>query len=221
MLDPPARSIQDQRWPSGRPQGVARLGNVIEQRSQRRRRAIDFSSGLAAVAIEPIAARLGATKGSGYWHFANRAALVEATLQRWEHQTEEIIERVDLQQDPLVRLRTLLTTVTDQRGPQAVELSLLASVDDPAVAPVVERVIRRRIAYTRKLFLDLGFESTDAADRARMAYAMYVGHPQLARTLPGAIPPGKQLSSYLDSILDRLLSRSPAEPVGLLSRWDC
>lgn len=164
--------------------------------------------GLAAVAIEPIAARLGATKGSGYWHFANRAALVEATMQRWERQTEEIIERVDLHQDPLVRLRTLLTTVTDQRGPQAAELSLLAFMDDPAVAPVVQRVTQRRIAYTRKLFLDLGFEPVDAADRARMAYAMYVGHSQLARTVPEAIPTGKLLSDYLDSILDRLLSRS-------------
>ena len=41
-------------------------------------------AGLAAVAVEPLAARLGATKGSFYWHFRNRDAMLEAALQRWE-----------------------------------------------------------------------------------------------------------------------------------------
>ena len=54
------------------------------------------AGGLAAVAIEPLAAALGATKGSGYWHFANRAALVSATLERWEHDnTAAVIAQVD------------------------------------------------------------------------------------------------------------------------------
>jgi AcrR family transcriptional regulator len=37
--------------------------------------------GLSNVAVEPLARRLGATKGSFYWHFANRAELIAATLQ--------------------------------------------------------------------------------------------------------------------------------------------
>lgn len=162
---------------------------------------------MASVAIEPIAARLGATKGSGYWHFANRAALVEATLQRWEAQTEEIIQRLEVHQDPQLRLRKLLTSVTDPRGPHEVELSLLACVDDPGVEPFVQRVTQRRIDYVRKLFLDLGFEPTDAAQRATMAYAIYLGHTQLARTMPGSIPNEKVLTEYLDAIMQRLLSR--------------
>ncbi|WP_412543871.1 TetR/AcrR family transcriptional regulator [Longispora sp. K20-0274] len=39
--------------------------------------------GLAAVAVEPIATRLGATKGSFYWHFPHRDALVVAALALW------------------------------------------------------------------------------------------------------------------------------------------
>src|SRR5260370_1248821 len=38
--------------------------------------------GLAAVGVEPLAARLGATKGSFYWHFENRDALLEAAIRR-------------------------------------------------------------------------------------------------------------------------------------------
>ena len=41
--------------------------------------------GVAAVAVEPLAASLGTTKGSFYWHFSDREELVRevrARLQR-------------------------------------------------------------------------------------------------------------------------------------------
>ena len=36
--------------------------------------------GLASLSVERLATELGATKGSFYWHFKDRAALIEATL---------------------------------------------------------------------------------------------------------------------------------------------
>src|ERR1700722_14317993 len=41
--------------------------------------------GLRAVAVEPLAERLGATKGSFYSHFRDRHALIEAAAADWEH----------------------------------------------------------------------------------------------------------------------------------------
>ena len=46
--------------------------------------AVLVEDGVAAVAVEPLAARLGATKGSFYHHFPNRDALITAALERWE-----------------------------------------------------------------------------------------------------------------------------------------
>ena len=40
--------------------------------------------GLPAVAVEPLARRLGVTKGSFYHHFADRRELVRATLDEWQ-----------------------------------------------------------------------------------------------------------------------------------------
>jgi AcrR family transcriptional regulator len=40
--------------------------------------------GTGKVAVEALARELGATKGSFYWHFRNRDALLEAALARWE-----------------------------------------------------------------------------------------------------------------------------------------
>ena len=40
--------------------------------------------GVQALAIEPLARRMGITKGSFYWHFSGRGALLDQALQRWE-----------------------------------------------------------------------------------------------------------------------------------------
>src|ERR1700760_2779343 len=43
-----------------------------------------LSEGPAGVAVQPLARRLGATKGSFYWHFRSRDDLLRAALARWE-----------------------------------------------------------------------------------------------------------------------------------------
>src|SRR5512145_1401917 len=47
--------------------------------------------GVAAVAVEPLARRLGVTKGSFYWHFPSREALLSAALERWELVEQETV----------------------------------------------------------------------------------------------------------------------------------
>jgi AcrR family transcriptional regulator len=40
--------------------------------------------GVGALAVEALARQLGVTKGSFYWHFRTREALLQAALERWE-----------------------------------------------------------------------------------------------------------------------------------------
>src|SRR5215211_1580023 len=57
--------------------------------------------GVANVSIERLARELGATKGSFYWHFKDRPALIAAALDRWERDyTDRIIERLSEIDDP-------------------------------------------------------------------------------------------------------------------------
>ncbi len=44
-----------------------------------------------SVSIERLARELGVTKGSFYWHFKNRAALLEALLKEWEDEADLLI----------------------------------------------------------------------------------------------------------------------------------
>lgn len=166
------------------------------------------TGGVAAVAVEPIATRLGTTKGSFYWHFANRDALLEAALLSWEHtDTEGVIALVDGTADPRERLHALLElAVGGHPGHHGhrVELALLATPDHPLVAPLLGRVTQRRIGYLEQLFVELGFPPVSARQRGFLAYSAYLGHAQLIRATPDLTPTGADLAAYVDATIEAL-----------------
>lgn len=166
--------------------------------------------GLAAVAVEPLAARLGATKGSFYWHFANRDALIEAAVLRWEREhTEGVIGLVDAEPDPLARLRLLIGLVlgsTSSHPEGSIELAMLATAGHPHVAPVLARVTERRVAYTSGLFVALGWPAAEARRRGLMAVTAYLGHAQTAHMAPETLPATEaERAAYVDQVV-RLLT---------------
>jgi AcrR family transcriptional regulator len=170
--------------------------------------------GLAAVAVVPLAERLGATKGSFYWHFPGREALVEAALAAWEQTTTSaVIEEVDAtSQDPREQLRLLFKRVTELAARDRIELSLLATADHPTVRPVLDRVTRRRIDFAAELFQRLGFPRAEAKRRALLAYSAYLGHAQLVHATPQVLPQTQTARrAYLDDVLAALTSR-PSPP---------
>ncbi|RLK62209.1 TetR family transcriptional regulator [Actinokineospora cianjurensis] len=145
--------------------------------------------GLAAVAVEPLAARAGATKGSVYWHFPTRDALVEATLSRWEREhTEAVIAHAEQGATPVERLRRLISAVVRPERGVDVELALQSSLGDPLVAAAVARVGSRRMDYVVTLFTQLGFTRAQARRRAATAYSIYLGQAQLQRANPAVVP---------------------------------
>ncbi|GAA3074122.1 TetR/AcrR family transcriptional regulator [Pseudonocardia yunnanensis] len=164
--------------------------------------------GVAAVAVEPIAARLGTTKGSFYWHFSNRDALLEAALLRWERvNTEEIIALLDADPDPHSRLRHLMTLALghpDDRPGDHVMLALQASANHPLVAPVLARVTRRRLDYITELFTASGLPHDQARRRSLLAYTAFLGHAHLATTSPELVPMGADRHDYVDSVVATL-----------------
>jgi AcrR family transcriptional regulator len=174
--------------------------------------------GLAAVAVEPLAAGLGATKGSFYWHFANRDALIEAAVLRWEREhTEAVIGLVDAEPDPLARLRLLIglvlgSTVLEEDG--SIELAMLATADHPHVAPVLARVTERRVAYTSGLFAALGWPAAEARRRGLLAVTAYLGYAQMAHVAPGSLPTARaDRDRYVDQVV-RLLTTTDADGPG-------
>src|SRR3546814_7266182 len=102
-------------------------------------------NGVAAVAVEPLARPLGVTKGSFYWHFQSRDALLQAALARWESvEQEAVFGTLETIPDPRERLRNLFQLVAHEAKSPVIYSALLKALDHPAVQPVMERVSERR-----------------------------------------------------------------------------
>lgn len=175
------------------------------------RAALDALSagGLTAVAVEPLAARLNATKGSFYWHFRNRDELVMATLDLWRHtSTTSVIALLESSGAPArTRIRQLFLQAFAPHTHNAANLALLAAADHPLVAPVIVEVTRQRLDYLTDLFRDLGHPEDRARQRAVFAYSAFIGQLQLARTVPDLLPSaGAATDAYADDVLAALTS---------------
>ncbi len=149
------------------------------------------SGGVAAVAVEPLAAVLGTTKGSFYWHFSDRAELVRAALELWElEQTSVVIDQLGTVANSRQRLRVLLTRVLTQDGPDPVA-QLFRDIAHPDVAAAVRRVTSRRIDFVADELRATGMPLAEARRRAAVAVAAYVGWWQLNAVVPDDAPVGR------------------------------
>lgn len=136
------------------------------------------TGGVDGVRVEPIATRLGVTKGGFYGYFSGRDQLLAEMLATWETEvTDQVIAVVesDSGADPRGRVRRLAVAIDD---PDQVTMRVDTEVAirewarrDPAAAAVVTRVDAQRTAYLRELFG--AFCSPDEAD-ARTAIAVSV-----------------------------------------------
>jgi AcrR family transcriptional regulator len=114
-------------------------------------------SGVDAVRVEVLARRLNITKGSFYWHFKDRAGLLEAMLASWkQNATGNIIERLERSSlPPAARLRELIDL--PGKGSRAasgasVELAIrLWAKRDAQARRAVAAVDRQRLDYIASL----------------------------------------------------------------------
>ncbi|HST46190.1 MAG TPA: TetR/AcrR family transcriptional regulator [Luteimonas sp.] len=154
--------------------------------------------GVAAVAVEPLARRLGVTKGSFYWHFPSRDALLQAALERWESvEQQDVFGKLEAVADPRERLNVLFQLVAHEFKSHVVYSALLKALDHPAVQPVIERVSQRRLDYLTASFRQTGLGRTEARHRARLTYAAYVGFLQLNLQLHQARMPQEEFEDYV------------------------
>jgi AcrR family transcriptional regulator len=181
--------------------------------------------GIEAVAVESLAKKLGVTKGSLYWHFKDRRALIETALERWEQvTTEAAISATEKVTDPRERLLRLAEQAFDDdsrisddstegifRG-RAFELAVSDAANDPIVRPFLRRVTERRIEYLEECYRALGFPLEEARHRALLVYAAHAGTVRLFREVPGRTPHGEAYLAYRRHLVDTLVPDGDAGP---------
>lgn len=169
--------------------------------------------GVASVAVEPLARRLGVTKGSFYWHFPSRDALLQAALERWESAEQEVVfASLEQVADPRERLRALFRLVAHEVKSHVIYSELLKALDHPAVSPVIGRVSQRRLDYLTASFRQAGLSRTAAQHRARLAYAAYVGFLQLSLQLQQPRLQHDEFEAYVEHVMQTLIPAPEATP---------
>ncbi|MEJ8569487.1 TetR/AcrR family transcriptional regulator [Elongatibacter sediminis] len=162
--------------------------------------------GVQALAVEPLARRMGITKGSFYWHFSSRESLLEQALQRWEdHDSRNLNRSLGEIKDPRERLISFFRRVGKEKLTHEVYSELCAAAGHPQVEPVLERVANRRIAHLSAAFEELGLPETTAMHQARLTYSVYLGFLQLQRQHQTPQLSSEAFDAYIEHVIQTLI----------------
>jgi AcrR family transcriptional regulator len=162
--------------------------------------------GVQAVAIEPLARRMGITKGSFYWHFPNRESLLEQALQRWEeHDARNLSNSLGEIDQPRDRLISFFRRVGKEKLTHEVYSALCAAAGHPQVEPVLERVANRRMAQLSAAFREMGMPEGQANSQARLTYSVYLGFLQLQRQHQTPNLSSEEFDAYIEHVIATLI----------------
>lgn len=165
------------------------------------------SRGIDAVQITALARALGITRGSFYWHFDNREALLAALLDEWRARNTGV----------------MLDALAGARGLDDGLLALFAVwVDHTRFDPALDQAVRdwarhapaiaadlraeddARIAAIADFLAHHGFDTPEAFIRARVIYLTQVSYHAL-----GISETVSERLSYLDPYFQCFIGRSP------------
>lgn len=171
--------------------------------------------GFDKVRVLLLADALGVTRGSFYWHFADRAELVSALLARWRAREVAANRKMAAASSPDARadLERLLENALAHAGADLrnmrFELALRGQGRrDPAVATMLAEVDAQRMALFTEKFLRLTGDATRSAELALLFYLAIVGSYQ-ALSRPKNPP---QTKERLQRIIARYLIWPHADP---------
>lgn len=166
-----------------------------------------LANGVDALSVERLARSLGVTKGGFYWHYKDRADLLQAALARWEElATTKVIQQLEALPEPRERLHRLLALTFEQGAHGQIEVAIVAGASaDPRIQPVLARVSQQRIDYVTKLYRAMGLPARDARRWALQAYSTYVGLLHLSIASPKMLGTSRARAEYVQHVARTLI----------------
>jgi AcrR family transcriptional regulator len=139
-----------------------------------------ITGGIGAVKVEPLAAALGVTVGSFYWHFQNRDELYSRLLDDWRTANSAAMVRAAEVGGATAEERFnafINVWVTEDGYSSAYDAAVRdwARTSDE-VRNTVHAVDTLRVSLLKSIFVDLGYDADRAEVRAQITYFHQVGY---------------------------------------------
>ncbi|GLS86137.1 TetR family transcriptional regulator [Cypionkella aquatica] len=142
--------------------------------------ALLVEGGVEAVKVMPLAAKLGLSRTSFYWHFADREALLAGLIARWQSQnTANLIART---QAPAATIAEAMLNVNDCWITPALFDSRMEfairtwALTDSALAEVLKAADLARVQALTAMFETFLYPALEARVRAQTVYLTQVGY---------------------------------------------
>lgn len=145
-----------------------------------------IESGVGQVKVMTLAERLGLSRTSFYWHFADREALLAGLIARWKgRNTGNLVARCEA---PAASTTEAILNVFDcwidpALFDSALEFAMRTwALTDPALAATLAAEDAVRIAALASLFRRFGYDQDEADIRAHTVYLTQVGYIAMRAT---------------------------------------
>lgn len=139
-----------------------------------------LDSGIEAVKIQPLASRLGLSRTSFYWFFADRDAVLQALLDDWdETNTKRLVQASEAFAETITEAALNVIGVFLPGGGFEPKLDLAIrgwAHQSDAVAATVNAADDLRLSAIRVMFERFGYPADEGDVRARTMYLVQIGY---------------------------------------------
>jgi AcrR family transcriptional regulator len=152
---------------------IRRTSRVSKQQWLAKALEVFIQKGEPGINIELLAREIGVAKAGFYWHFKDRAELLDQLLDYWSDEyTGVIINNVTVLELPAAERLLTIMEMIEEHDLAGLDLHFhVWARKDAKVARKVQKVIRGRLDYLRNTFAELGFSGDEVEMRARLFLA--------------------------------------------------
>ncbi|HXX19039.1 MAG TPA: TetR/AcrR family transcriptional regulator [Candidatus Acidoferrum sp.] len=166
------------------------------------------SHGIEEVRVEVLARDLGVSKGSFYWHFRDRADLMDKMLALWEESELIWLNEKRSAASTATRWAKLIERSTDHTRSRT-EIAIRAwARGDEKVAARVSAIEKKRANLIAEVLRDVGFAQRAADSWSEMVLLMSLGWMDRATRGPGSEFERHSLGELLSEMILAASTRS-------------
>ena len=132
--------------------------------------------GIGGVKIQRLCERLGVTKGSFYWHFADLDTFLSQVARQWAEDGAQLPGSVDGASDPETKLLLAMKQFANPRNRNLARAMRDWAQHDDRARAAIHQADEAMLEQVKAALLHRGFDDAEAEVRAKILYYSGVGY---------------------------------------------